>query len=117
MKLTNQLVRDLEQVEFIQVPHNLNMEADEVARQAPSEVVDNTLGIRMDVQNFPNIEEFHTFVIQGSTSLTTPIISYLKDGHLPSNSNKARKIKKGATRFTLLNDALYRDFSPLLEVC
>lgn len=108
LKLTNQLVRDLERVEFIQVPHNLNMEANEMSRQAPSKVEDNPLGIRMEVQNFPNIEEFHTFVIQGSSSWTAPIISYLKDGHLPSNSNKEWKIKKRATRFKLLNDAFYK---------
>ena len=73
MKLTHQLVKDLEQVEFIQVPRSLNMKADEVARQA-------------------SLEEFHTFAIQGSTSWTTPIISYLKDGHLPLDPNEARKI-------------------------
>ncbi|XP_075665881.1 uncharacterized protein LOC142635632 [Castanea sativa] len=108
LKLTNQLVKDLEQVEFIQVPRNLNMEADEVVRQASSEAEDDPLGIKMEVQEFPSIEEFHTFVIQGSTSWIAPIIFYLKDGHLPSDSDEARKIKKRATRFTLLNDALYK---------
>ena len=92
LKLMHQLVRDLEQVEFIQVPQSLNMEADEVARQASSKAIDDLLGTKIEVQKFPNIEEFHTFAIQGSTSWTTPIISYLKDGHLPSNPDEARKI-------------------------
>ena len=70
----NQLARDLEQVEFMQVPRSLNMEVDEVVRPASSEVKDNPLGIRMEVQNFPSIEEFHTFTIQGSTSWMAPII-------------------------------------------
>ena len=108
LKLTNQLARDLEQVEFMQVPRSLNIEANEVARQASSEAEDDPLGIKMEVQNFPNIEEFHTFAIQGGTSWTTPIVSYLKDSHLPSDPNEARKKKKRATRFTLLNDALYK---------
>ena len=34
LKLMNQLARDLEQVEFMQVPRSLKMEADEMARQA-----------------------------------------------------------------------------------
>ena len=95
------------------------MKADEVARQASSVVEDDLLGITMEVQNFPSIKEFHTFAIQGSMSWMAPIIPYLKDGHLPSNLDEARKIMKRATRFTLLNDALYkkRVFSPLLEVC
>ena len=84
------------------------MEADEVARQASSEAVDNPLGIRMEVQKFPSIEEFHTFAIQGSMSWMTPLISYLKDGYLPSDPDEARKIKKRATRYTLLNDAFYK---------
>ena len=39
------------------------MKADEVARQASSVVEDDLLGITMEVQNFPSIKEFHTFVI------------------------------------------------------
>ena len=42
----------------------------------------------------------------------TPIISFLQDGHLPQNTEEAKKVKKRATRFTILNDAFYkRDFS------
>ena len=38
----------------------------------------------------------------------TPIISYLQDRHLPQNTEEAKKIKKRAVRFTILNDALYK---------
>lgn len=79
LKLTNQLARDIEQVEFAQVPRSLNAEANEVARQASSDAKDEPLGIRLGVQKFPGIEEFHTFAIQGNTSWMTPIMSYLKD--------------------------------------
>jgi len=48
------------------------------------------------------------FSIQGSMSWMTPLISNLKDGYLPLDPDKARKIKKRATRFTLLNDTLYK---------
>lgn len=68
LKLTNQLAKDLKQVEFVQVPQSLNMEADEVARQASSKAVDNPLGIRMEIQKFPSIKKFYTFAIQGSMS-------------------------------------------------
>ena len=36
------------------------------------------------------------------------IISYIKDGQLPSNSSKAKKVKVRATRFTILNGELYK---------
>ncbi|XP_075649780.1 uncharacterized protein LOC142620265 [Castanea sativa] len=38
----------------------------------------------------------------------TPIISFLQDGHLPQDPKDARKIKQRATRFTILNDRLYK---------
>ena len=48
----------------------------------------------------------------------TPIISYLQDGHLPQSTEEAKKIKKRAARFTILNDALYkRGFSMLYLKC
>ena len=38
----------------------------------------------------------------------TPIVSFLQDGHLPQNTEEAKKIKKRAAKFTILNDALYK---------
>ena len=47
----------------------------------------------------------------------TPIISFLQDGHLPQDVEEARKIRKRATRFTILNDTLYKRgfFIPYLK--
>ena len=38
----------------------------------------------------------------------TPIVSFLLDGHLPQDTNEARKIRKRAARFTVLNNTLYK---------
>ena len=38
----------------------------------------------------------------------TPIISFLLDGRLPQDAEEARKMKKRAARFTILNDTLYK---------
>ena len=38
----------------------------------------------------------------------TPIISFLQDGHFPQDVEKARKVRRRATRFTILNDTLYK---------
>ena len=86
----------------------MNAEVDEVARQASSDAKDESLGIRLEVQKFPSIEEFHTFGIQGNMGWMTPITSYLKDSQLPSDPDEARRIKKSATKFTHLNDVLYK---------
>ena len=36
----------------------------------------------------------------------TPIVSFLQDGHLPQDADEARKIRKRAAKFTILNDVL-----------
>ena len=38
----------------------------------------------------------------------TSIISFLLDGHFPQDTDEARKIRKRAARFTVLNDTLYK---------
>ena len=62
----------------------------------------------MEVQKHPSIEEVPTFTIQSVNSWMTPIVSFLQNGHLPQDADEARKIKKRAARFTILNDALYK---------
>ena len=79
-----------------------------MARYASSEDRTSLLDLKLEIQKSPSIEEFLTFSTQDNTSWTTPILLYLKDGQLPSNSDEANKIKKQATRFTILNDVLYK---------
>ena len=38
----------------------------------------------------------------------TPILSFLQDGRLPQDVEEARKVKKRAARFMILNDTLYK---------
>ena len=47
----------------------------------------------------------------------TSIISFLQDGHLPHDTDEAKKIKKRAAKFTILNDTLYKRgfFMPYLK--
>ena len=37
-----------------------------------------------------------------------PIISYIKDGKLPSNSSEVKKVRVQAVRFVVLNGELYK---------
>ena len=47
----------------------------------------------------------------------TPIVSFLQDGRLPQDAEEAKKTKKRAARFTILNDTLYKRgfFMPYLK--
>ena len=38
----------------------------------------------------------------------TLIVSFLQDGGLPQDAEEAKKIKKRAAKFTILNDTLYK---------
>ena len=73
--------------------------------------------LKIEVQKHPSIEEFHALVIQNQNSWMTPILSFIWDGRLPLDVDKARKVKKWKAWFTILNDTLYkRRFSmPYLE--
>ena len=102
------MIEELEQVNFMQVARSQNLEVDKVAKYASLEDGTSSSGLMLEMQKFPSIKEFHTFLIQGNTSRTTPILSYLKNGQLQSDLDEAKKIKKQATRFTLLNYVLYK---------
>ena len=73
---------------------------------------------KLEEQKSPNIEEFHTFQVHIHAGWTGPILSYLRDRRLPPNPDEAKKIRKRAARFMVLNDELYkRDFSQLYLRC
>ncbi|XP_030925026.1 uncharacterized protein LOC115952082 [Quercus lobata] len=108
LKLTKHLTQEFDTVEFVQIPRSQNMGADEVSKLASSEEGEISTDLAMEVQKHPSIEEIATFTIQSTNNWMTPIISYLQDGHLPQNTEEAKKIKKRAARFTILNDALYK---------
>ena len=95
-------------MEFVQVPRNQNILADEISKLASSEEGGLSKNLTMEIQKHPSIEEVPTLAIQSMNSWMTPIISFLQDGHLPQDTDKAKKIKKRAARFTILNDTLYK---------
>ncbi|XP_030970402.1 uncharacterized protein LOC115990749 [Quercus lobata] len=107
LKLTKHLAQEFDVVEFVQIPRSQNMGAYEVSKQASSEGEVST-NLAMEVQKHPSIEEIAMFTIRSTYSWMTPIISYLRDGHLPQNTEETKKTKKRAARFTILNDALYK---------
>ena len=95
-------------MEFVQVPRNQNVLANEISKLASLEEGGLSKNLTVEIQKHPSIEEGPTLAIQSMNSLMTPIISFLQDGHLPQDTDEAKKIKKRAARFTILNDTLYK---------
>ena len=110
LRLTNHLIQEFDQVDFVQVPQIQNSKADKVARQASSKEGTRSLDLKVEVQKHPSNEGLHTFAIQDQSSWIAPIFSFLQDGRLLAD--EARKIKKQAAKFTILNDVLYKRDSP-----
>nr|XP_023874804.1 uncharacterized protein LOC111987331 [Quercus suber] len=108
LQLATQLISNFNRVEFIQIPREQNAEADEVARSASTDVPDVTSRWKLEEQNLPSIKELENFSVHTPQGWTSPILSFLKDGRLPSDTEEAKKIRKRAARFTILNDQLYR---------
>ena len=84
------------------------MMADEVSELASLEEGGISMNLEMEVQKCASIKEVPTFAIQRANSWMTPIVAFLQDGHLPQNTEEAKKVKKSAARFTILNDTLYK---------
>ena len=83
LRLTKRLTREFDKVEFVQIRRSQNMIANEIAKLASSEEGSMSTGLKMEVQECPNIKEVLTFAIQSTSSWMTLIISFLQDGHLP----------------------------------
>ena len=108
LKLTNQLVSNFDDAMITQVPNEENSKTDEVDRLASSNSNEGRPRLYMEVQNLPCIEGFNVSYVQSKGSWIDPIVTYIRDGTLPENPSEARKIRVRLSRFTILNDELYK---------
>ena len=108
LALTNQLISNFDDVKITQVPREENSETDEVAKLASSETSERQPGLLMKVQYLPSIKGIDVNYVQSEESWMDPIITYIKSGNLSSYPTEARKVKVRSSRFTILNDKLYK---------
>ena len=80
------------------------MTADEVSKLASSDEGGINKDLEMEVQKRPSIEEIPMFAVEKASSWMTPIMAFIQDGYLPQDSTEAKKVRKRAARFTILND-------------
>ena len=108
VRLTRHLTQEFNRVEFEQIPWSQNMTADEVSKLVSSEEEGINTNLEMEVQKHPSIEEMPMFAVQKVSSWMTPIMAFFQDEHLPQDTMEAKKVRKRAARFTILNDTLYK---------
>ena len=68
LRLIKYLIQEFDRVEFVQILRSQNMIADEIVKQASLEERSTSMGIEMEVQKHPSIEEVSTFAIQSTSS-------------------------------------------------
>ena len=108
VRLTRHLTQEFNKVEFAQIPKSQNMTADEVSKLASSKEEGINTNLEMEVQKHPSIEEMPMFAVERVSSWMTPIMAFIQDGHLPQDTMEAKKVRKRAARFIILNDTLYK---------
>ena len=99
------LLSHFKKVEFLDIPREENVEADHLARLAPSE---EEIDVFLEVQGRPSTEEEIVNSIMDNTSWMSPIIHYFTEGKLPTNKTEARKLRIRASHFQLLGGTLYK---------
>ena len=108
LKLTSQLVSNFDNVRNSQVPREENFEANKVARLASSNSDVGRPRLYIEVQIIPSIEGLDVTYVQSKSSWMDPILAYIRDGKLLPNQSEARNIRVRSSRFTILNDELYK---------
>ena len=84
------LVKKFKEASFIQVLREENVEADALAMEAS---VDGLVEEFDEVQYMPSIDLPEIQQIKGEENWMTSIVIYLKDGRLPEERDKARKLR------------------------
>ena len=100
-----QLVKKFKEASFVQLPREVNMEANALAKVA---LVGGAMGECDKVQYMPSIDLLEVQQIEEKENWMTPIVVYLKDGRLLENKDEARKLRIRAAKYVLIDEVLYK---------
>ena len=104
--MTSQVIDEFDSVKLELIPREENSVTNEIARLASTEDASAMAGLLMEVQTIPSIDRLQAFSIQRPSNWMELILSYIRDGQLPSDLSKAKKVR--VRRFTVLNGELYK---------
>ncbi|XP_024033455.1 uncharacterized protein LOC112095582 [Citrus clementina] len=108
LKIVRQMMGKFEAVEVIQIPREQNSRADILARMAAVADPKMPKSVPLEVKSSPSIDQdLGVFRIEQKCSWRDPIVSYLRDGVLPPDKVRARKLRAQASRYTMIDGVLY----------
>ncbi|XP_052287208.1 uncharacterized protein LOC127898758 [Citrus sinensis] len=109
LKIVRQMMGKFEAVEVVQILREQNSRADILARMAAVADPKMPKSVPLEVKSIPSIEQnLEVLRIEQKCSWMEPIVSYLRDGVLPPDKLRARKIRAQASRYTMIDGILYR---------
>ncbi|KAH9745725.1 Ribonuclease H [Citrus sinensis] len=109
LKIVRQMMGKFEVVEVVQIPREQNSRANILARMAAVADPKMPKSIPLEVKFSPSIEQnLGVLRIEQKCSWMDPIISYLRDGVLPPDKLRARKVRAQVSRYTMIDGVLYR---------
>ncbi|XP_024042632.1 uncharacterized protein LOC112099511 [Citrus clementina] len=109
LKIVRQMMGKFEAVEVIQIPREQNSRADILARMAAVADPKMPRSVPLEVKSSPSIDQdLGVLRIEQKCSWKDPIVSYLRDGVLPPDKVRARKLRAQASRYTMIDGVLYR---------
>nr|XP_023897993.1 uncharacterized protein LOC112009872 [Quercus suber] len=99
------IMKKFEEVSFVQVPREENLEADALVKEASAkEAIDES----DEIQYMPSVDIPVILQVGDRENWMAPIVSYLKDGRLPEGRDEARKLRVRAARYILIDEILYK---------
>ena len=92
----------------MQISRAKNTEADFLTRLVSSDNYNATSKLCIEIRGRPSIEGEQVLKIKEQDEWMNPIVYYLKEGWLPEDKAKARKILIRAALFFIIDDVQYR---------
>ncbi|GKV12463.1 hypothetical protein SLEP1_g23603 [Rubroshorea leprosula] len=117
--LVAELKSKFQKFHLSKIPRAENEQADSLSKFA-SDGNQSSRSIFVEILDEPSFFKPRVMKVStdpSSSSWTDPIISFLRDGTVPTDKQEEMRLRKKASRYTLVNDVLYkRSFSlPLLR--
>nr|GEV59086.1 reverse transcriptase domain-containing protein [Tanacetum cinerariifolium] len=108
LEKTKSLISDFTNFSISQVPRSKNKKADAQSKIASTSFAHLSKQVLVEVLKEKSIQEEEVVTVEDGPTWMTPIMEYLKDGTLPDDKKKARKLPIKARQYELLEGVLYK---------
>ena len=118
LKKVKEIMAQFQTCKVQQIPRSENARADILAKLATSQITDLGGNVHLETLKNRSIDkDGEVLCITTEPNWMDPIIKYLKNGELPDDPAIARKVKRQAPHYVLVEEKSYKrsHYSPLLK--